>query len=377
MNAWTQAHVRAIDPTSDHFAPVIGAGDVRPVLAGFDIWDMWPLALADGQTAQIGGDTIWFALSAPKLPDPVERHAVARIRLLLQRGENWRDGGNALPDGMNPGSREWSGSAIYDPGSREVTLFYTAAGRAGEARPSYVQRLFMVRGTLRTGGTVSIDWQASPREIVYSDDRIYHPADQPDGAPGKIAAFRDPAYFRDPHDGASYLVFAASLKQSAHAANGTVGIARARDAALQEWALLPPILHAEGVNTELERPHVLFRDGHYYLFWSTQRHTFAQGGAAGPNGLYGMVAPALFGPYRPLNGSGLVLANPPSEPLQAYSWWVLHDARVTSFVDLWGLHGRVAAGDVALQREQFGGTPAPFVQLRLQGDRSRIDTAHG
>ena len=56
--------------------------------------------------------------------------------------------------------------------------------------------------------------------------------------------------------------------------------------------------------------------------------------------LYGFVAPALAGPWEPVNGSGLVLRNPEAEPLQAYSWLVLPDLRVTSFVDCHSLAGR-------------------------------------
>ena len=329
---------------------------------------MWPLALADGSTADVAGGTLWFALAAPCLPDPVDRHTLARIRLLHQRDRAFCDCGSALPDGANPGSREWSGSAVLDAGA--VTLFYTAAGRRGEPVPTFEQRLHQVAGTLDTGGAQPrIAWHGSPWESVQSDDATYVLANQATGLPGQIKAFRDPAYFRDPADGASYLTFAASLKNTAHQANGVVGIARAEHG-MADWRLLPPLLSADGVNNELERPHVVVSGGQYYLFWSTQRHTFAASGPSGPNGLYGMVARRLSGPYRPLNGCGLVFANPPAEPTQAYSWWVMPDGLVTSFVDYWGMAGRRLADHPELTRGRFGGTPAPFLRMRLQGDRA-------
>ena len=37
----------------------------------------------------------------------------------------------------------------------------------------------------------------------------------------------------------------------------------------------------------------------------------------------------------PLNGTGLVFANPDTAPKQAYSWLVLPDLQVTSFIDAW------------------------------------------
>ena len=38
-------------------------------------------------------------------------------------------------------------------------------------------------------------------------------------------------------------------------------------------------------------------------------------------------------PYQPLNGSGLVIANPADDPDQAYAWLVQPDLRVTSLLD--------------------------------------------
>jgi levansucrase len=374
ISAWTSDHLQALSPDFPPRPPPITAADAAPVIPGLDIWDMWPLALADGGTADIAGGTLWFALSAPVQPDPIDRHRLARIRLLHLRGAQWRDCGDALPDGFSPGSREWSGSAILDPDGAKVILFFTAAGRQGEPRPTMEQRLFQTSGILDLSGAhPSIRAWSTPRQSAASDGEVYDPADAPEGAPGTIKAFRDPAYFRDPADGRSYLLFAASLKRSSHAANGAVGLARATGDTRDRWALLPPIIHADGLNNELERPHALYKNEMYYVFWSTQRHTFAANGPKGPNGLYGMVAPALRGPYRPLNGSGLVVANPDSEPTQAYSWWVMGDGQVTSFVDYWGMGGRALIDHPELIRTQFGGTPAPFLALHLDGDRAVLD----
>jgi levansucrase len=336
-------------------------------LAGIDLWDMWPLALRDGATACVAGGTLWFALSAPQMPDPVDRHGLARIRLLHQAGETWRDCGNALPDGFSPGSREWAGSALLDAASGRVTLFFTAAGRRDESRLTFEQRLVKSTGLLDLAGdTPAIAGWSPVRECVASDGCDYVIANQAEGSPGTIKAFRDPAYFHDRFDGVDYLLFAASLGQSKHDFNGCVGVARA-SGDLESWSLLPPLLTADGVNNELERPHVVFHAGCHYLFWSTQTHTFAPGVAAGPNGLYGAVAPAFLGPYEPLNGSGLVCANPPSEPMQSYSWWVQGDCSVVSFIDYWGMAGRSLKDHPELRRSQFGGVPAPTFKLRLSG----------
>ncbi len=375
---WTGAIIARIQPDLARTAPIITAIDAQPILADLDVWDMWPLAAADGTAAAIatiaGTGTLWFALAAPKCPDPIDRHGLARIRLLWRVAGTWHDAGNALPDMFAPGSREWSGSALLDADGVRVHLFFTAAGARGETILTVQQRLFHTTGQLNRATAVPRidDWQ-SAREIVVADDDIYLRVPAEPGLPGHIKAFRDPGIFCNPADGKTYLVFAASIKAESHRACGAVGLAVARDASLEHWDLLAPIITAIGVTDELERPHLLFRAGRFYVFWSTQNQVFAQGGPAGPTGLYGMVAEQIAGPYCPLNGDSLVIANPPEEKLQAYSWWVLGDGSVISFIDYWGLQGRSLADHPALIRSQFGGVPAPVLQLRIEGETAILD----
>jgi levansucrase len=117
---------------------------------------------------------------------------------------------------------------------------------------------------------------------------------------------------------------------------------------------------------------MVVRDGHYYLFWSTQRRTFDPAVQAGPNGLYAMVADRLRGPYRPVNGNCLIAGNPAAEPTQGYSWWVTGEGEVWSFIDHWGMAGRSFDQHPELLRQQFGGTPAPRFRLAFAGDRVTI-----
>lgn len=346
------------------YAPLIRAHDFAAATPGLDIWDAWPVQLADGTPARLErGGILWMALGAPHFPDPDQRHGHARIHLLLQQGPGWRHLGPAMPDGFSPGSREWSGSALLSPATGEVQLFFTATGRRGEPELSFKQRIFSARATLAEHPVPALtDWR-DLAEAVVRDPAHYMASDAGKGALGTIKAFRDPAYFRDPRDGASYLFFAGSAAGSASDYNGVVGVAAAQDAALTRWLLLPPIVSAEGLNNELERPHMVVHDGLYYLFWSTQRHVFNPAGPTGPTGLYGMVADSISGEWRPLNRTGLVFANPPAAPAQAYSWLVLPDLSVTSFVDNWG------PSEIPSPR-RFGASFAPFLHLRIVGDKA-------
>jgi levansucrase len=367
---WLPAHVAAIAADAVPHGPIITAADAMPLLPGTDLWDMWPLQQRDGTAASVCGGRLWFILSAPVIGGPNERHFLARIRLMLEGGGVWSDLGLALPADFGPGNREWSGSAIVDD-DKSVRLFFTAAGNQGEIG-GYRQRLVMTRGTLDVSSDLPrITGWTEPTNCFAPDGQHYRIVDQREGSIGTIKAFRDPGYFRDSADGRSYLLFTGSLATSQSNFDGCIGIARAQDEALTAWELLPPLVNADGVNNELERPHILCRDGQYYLFWSTQNSVFATDGPAGPTGLYAMVAPSVTGPYAPINGTGLVLANPPSEPYQAFSWHVQDDLTVTSFVDSWGMGGRMAQDD-GEARAHFGGTPAPLLRIALDGATSRV-----
>lgn len=371
---WSPADVARIDAARAPAIPLIGRADVRDLLPGVDLWDMWPVQLVDGATARFDGWTLWLVLSAPRAPDPESRHQCARIRLMSQKDADWRDCGLLLPDDANPGSREWAGSALYDPAAQRLTLFYTAAGFRGETRTTVAQRLFQMWATLsvRDGVARASDW-CGPTETIKSDGRHYEIVGAVEGAPGAIKGFRDPAHFRDPVTGHDYLYFTSSLAGSSSDWNGVIGVARSTTGRHDGWALLPPVLSADGLNNELERPIMMARDGLYYLFWSTQRKVFAANGPSGPNGLYGAVGPSALGPFTPLNGTGLVAANPPEAPFQSYSWWVTQDLTVHGFADLVGVTSAAdIQDDPAWRRAHFAGGPAPAFRLLLDGDRATV-----
>jgi levansucrase len=325
-----------------------------------DIWDMWPVQEQDGSTTVVLGAELWMALCAPAIGHPEERHDHARIRLLARTADQWRDLGDVFEDGTSLGSREWSGSAIHRPDGT-VSVFYTAAGARGEARPTFHQQVAEARPRLSAAdGVVHFERNAEHRVVLNADGITYLPADDIDGGPGKIKAFRDPSWFRDPADGQEYLIVAASVPWNDRYM-GAIAVARASSAG---WTLLPPLVCADGVNNEIERPHIVVHDSRYYLFFCTNGQAFHPAGSA-PTGLYGFVAPALDGPYEPLNGSGLVVRNPPTQPDQTYAWLVLPNLRVESFANYLTTNGDARHADSATARAHFGGTAAPALDLVL------------
>ncbi|MFN3989457.1 MAG: glycoside hydrolase family 68 protein [Erythrobacter sp.] len=361
---WTADHLAALQPASAGSIPLIAQPD-RSRLDGARVyWDMWPLQGPDGMPAALAGREMWMALTAPDRRDPAARHFEAKIHWIERADGAWLDCGPVLPDFAVPYEREWAGSALLADGM--VTLFFTAAGTADKPG-GYQQSLWASAARLGPDG-----WPAAwrtPAPLIARPSPLYQAADAHDGAPGTIKAFRDPAYFRDPADGGEYLAFTASLGGSSSAFNGAFGLAKKQAG---EWQLLPPLIAADGVNNELERAHLVYHQGRYYAFWSTQSHTFAPHLRAAPTGLYGMVADSLLGEYRPLNGTGLVLANPASEPHQTYSWFVDASLQVCSFVDFYGLGGGAVPRDAAAARAAFGGVPAPLLQLAIDGDLCQL-----
>jgi levansucrase len=366
--AWARRHLDRLVETAATTAPVIASGSFPRVLPDDDVWDLWPVQEADGSPSAVCGQELWMALSAPAVGHPEARHDVARLRLLARAGDEWDDLGDVFGDDASPGSREWSGSAVRRADG-SVSIYYTAAGHRGEARPSYVQRVIEARPKLvASNGRIALEGLGEHREVLRADGRTYLPADELEGTPGHVRAFRDPGWFQDPADGREYLLVAASVPARG-AFMGAVALAAEEGG---RWSLLPPVLVADGINHELERPHVVVHESRYYLFLVTQRHNFHPPGSA-PTGLYGFVASSLTGPYEPLNGSGLVIRNPSDEPDQAYAWWVLPDLRAMSFVNYRAAEGADMRHAAAVEaRARFGGTIAPVLQLTLDGATTAI-----
>ena len=50
-----------------------------------------------------------------------------------------------------------------------------------------------------------------------------------------------------------------------------------------DWELLPPLLSAKCTNQQTERPHLVVKDGQYYLWTISHKFTFAPG-LTGPDG---------------------------------------------------------------------------------------------
>lgn len=358
--AWTRGHVDAIRLHPDVMAPPIARN--FPVMSdAVWVWDTWPLTDLEMRPVRFRGWHVIFSLVAPRGVNFDDRHPIASIGWFASRdGRHWRYRGTALPAGSALGTRQWSGSAVLV--DDRVLLLYTACGdgRAG-GDPDWLnndplQRIALATATITcVGGQVTFAGAAfaDSRIVAEADGRLYQTPEQARG--GEIIyAFRDPAVFAD--RGGVYMTFSGNRAGPGCYA-GNVGLARGLDGRLEQWELLPPLLHAHGVNQQLERPHFVIRDGRYHLFFVTHTETYAPG-LTGPDGLYGFVGDGLRSDYLPLNGSGLVIANQLGRRPQRYADYVMPSWLVEGFIDTVG--------------DRYGGTLAPTLRLEIEGAHSSV-----
>ncbi|ELK46287.1 glycoside hydrolase family 68 protein [Halobacillus sp. BAB-2008] len=379
---WSREDAQNFQLTEENTAPNLDSfTDVAP---DYWIWDTWPLRNRDGSIAKIKGYYVTFALTASKEYTWGGRHDHAVIRYFYSKnGKDWTMGDVPYDQEKAFGSRQWAGSAMLDKDGK-VHLFYTATGRKGE--PTFEQRLAKTTFEMDAKGNsgVTVSNQGEHQILAEADGKYYETQEQKTG--DIIYSFRDPWFFQDPETGEEYLIFEGNsggfdktLKQKhigstgedvpagAENYNGNIGIAEATNDDLTDFELLPPLLEANGTNQQLERPHVVKKGNDYYLFTITHEFTFAPG-LKGPDGLYGFHGESLFGDYEPMNGNGLVVANPKEDPFQTYSWAVLPHGQVISFVnEFYDENGNF----------QFGGSFAPTLKINLKGDTSKITNVMG
>ncbi|MDW8476810.1 glycoside hydrolase family 68 protein [Streptomyces scabiei] len=350
------------------------------------VWDTWPLTELTTKTATYKGWHVIFSLTAPRSVPFGDRHWYAKIGYFYSRdAKSWKYGGDLFKPGTSFGSREWAGSTALV--GDKVHSFYTASGRDnGGVDPSdALQRLAQATGKIHADRKrVWFSGFQDHRIIAEADGKLYQTLQQSQAGP-IIYAFRDPFVFRDPRDRKIHLLFEGNtggvagtyrcterdigdvpagheVPEDAKYYTGNIGLATADSGSMDNWRLQPPLLSANCVNQQTERPHLVIRNGKYYLFTISHKFTFAPG-LSGWDGLYGFVGPSLRSDYRPLNGSALVLGNPEAAPTQQYSHYVMPNGLVESFIDT------VPTADGGTR---FGGTLARTLLVSLKGDRTKL-----
>lgn len=394
-DSWDRDDASSITLNSDNELPLLEEQPVEIISDEVWIWDSWPLTNLQTRTVNYKGYKLLFSLTADRDLDFVQRHWTAEIGFSISRdGKSWEYQGDVFPEHIDPpGLREWAGSAILV--DDRVYFYYTASGSEGAAHdePEYfTQKLAVVSARISadSSGISFSDW-SDHKVIAEADGEMYQTLEQSEAGP-IIYGFRDPWVFENPQDGEIYMLFegnspgetvacgtsgtgngngngngsgngpyrSANADNSASQSvpvspqakyyNGNIGLAASKQGSMTDFELLPPIMHANCTNQQLERPHATFKGNLVYLWTISHKFTFAPNlQDTGVDGLYGFVGPSIRSDYIPLNGSGLVLANPPENNTQAYSWYVMPGGFVESFLD--NING------------EYAGTLAPTVKI--------------
>lgn len=330
-------------------------------LIDLDVWDSWPLQNADGTVANYNGYHIVFALAG----DP-KRGWDTFIYLFYQKiGEtsidSWKNAGRVFKDTdklvpkdpvLNNQAEEWSGSATLTSDGK-IRLFYT------NRHPWAPERGFYGKQTLTTAqvnvsqldaDTLKIDGVEDFKSIfdggdgtIYQNVMQGYEASDPTTNTWDNHTLRDPHYVED--NGHKYLVFEANTgtetgyqgeeslynkayyggnepffqteknkllqspkKQLATFANGALGIIELND----DYTLkkvMKPLIASNTVTDEIERANIFKMNDKWYLFTDSRGSKMTIDGI-GEKSVYmlGYVSDSLTGPYKPLNGSGLVLS---------------------------------------------------------------------
>lgn len=441
---WTRADARQIEAMSDptvapgqnSMPPWLTMPDIRADFPQTDpnvwVWDTWPLADMKADQISFNGWEVIFTLTADPNAGYLfdDRHTNARIGYFYRRAGipawlrpangGWTYGGHLFPDGSSvqifgdtplTQNAEWSGSARLINNQGGVSLYYTAM--AFNRTPDGQDITPAVAIIARTDGRLHSNGQRvwfsgfDQHRALLQPDGVYYQT----GAQNPFYNFRDPFPFTDPaHPGKVYMVFegntavtrgarACTEADLGYAADdpyredleqvmdsgatfqmANVGLAVATNAALTQWKFLPPILSANCVTDQTERPQIYLKNGKYYLFTITHRSTYAAG-VDGPDGVMGFVGNGIRSDFLPLNGgSGLVLGNPtdlngpigapfaldPAQnprAFQSYSHYVMPHGLVTSFIDAIG--------------PRRGGAEAPTVRIWINPTTTALDQHYG
>lgn len=377
VSLWTRAMVEGTTRTPDNTIPYVVVPE-QLFSEEFLSWDGWPIRDRRSLDVTVIDDTVvYVSLSAPRGGEGGGAGLVSSWRYWWKRGGgDWQGGELVFPQDMPPqGSRQWAGSVRYDTETGRATFYYTAVGETpvGEetvppsefpqgapaaGRPPTTQEIWAASADMVVdeSGVRFTNW--SPHELLIAADGAIYTTQENALNDRVIYGFRDPWHFIDPDSGEEFILFTANAAYKRGPHNGVVGVAHRREDGT--WEPLPPILQSAGISSQLERPHLVFRDGLIYLFFTTHNWTFDPEDL-GPEGLYGFVTDSrsFRGHYVPLNGTGLVAGNPDDDIDMTYSWLVLPNGDVLSYVK-----------DVAAS--EFLAVPAPIFNIAIDGTRAFV-----
>ncbi|RMG77184.1 MAG: hypothetical protein D6707_11440 [Bacteroidetes bacterium] len=120
-----------------------------------------------------------------------------------------------------------------------------------------------------------------------------------------IEAWRDPWIFYHRKEKKFYMLICARDKKYNQKFNACIGVAVSSN--LINWKTLPPLLSPR-IYDEMELPQLLIYNKIYYLFFNTKAKNCHPQLKPKSTGLYCYFSSRLQGPYKPVNGNGVVFS---------------------------------------------------------------------
>lgn len=362
------------------------------------IWDSGCLRTMHCESVSYNGWYVLWSLACTKTSlDPSQlatqwynRNNTAFIGYWYSRdGIDWTFGGRLLNKSADTRPQEWSGNLVMREGTKNIVdMFYTSVSGGGSTSVIAIST-----GQIFSDDTkVWFDGFTDTTDMLNPDGKNYaNPTQDP------YFDWRDPFPFINPGDGEVYCLFEGNVAgnrgsftltdnetgvlppgftvgSGANIGAAAMGIAKLNSGSYEtstfditQWTQLPPLISALGVNDQLERNHLVFKGKYSYLFGISHHGTYS-GGLEGPDGVYGFVSEnGIFGPYEPLNGTGLALGNPSALPYEAYSHFVDSEGYVQFFMDT------IYSGS----SQKIGGTLGPTLKIDFEAGNTFLTEIHG
>ncbi len=425
VSHWTREMASKIKATPKNTPPAINLAKVRPLMPGHHVWDNWYLMTWANELASVLGFKVIIALARP-VDD--EESAHARIVYFYSAdGEHYTAGGSLFDAPLFDDCQEWSGSTVLRRDGK-VQTFYTVASAyekdgVFQTRQRFATAIQEVAPITDESGAVTGIRFESPSYhdlLAEPDGVLYETVDQAavrelmlgtkhsraDGSDQtENSCWRDILYYECPRTGRRFGIFEANTASVCPAggvsraniggadfepdyqptiddlkANGCIGILEFKDDNNTYVELMPPLLVANLVTDEIERINVIDHDGHVYLFCvgHGNKNTLVDHDDSLTNRDYllGFRGKTLFGPFEPMNESGVLIqqksagapyAGQEQNEQYMYSWKLVPTDKAGVFDVIAYANYSTVDGKVVPVK-----TAAPTLQIRINGLESEL-----
>ncbi|MBP2623562.1 hypothetical protein C4K46_06355 [Streptococcus oricebi] len=390
-----------------------------------EVWDSWPVQ--DVRTKLVANwNGYQLAVAMMGVPGTNDNHLYLVYNKYGDNNlQNWKNAGSIFGYGLSENLQQWSGSAIVNKDG-SIQLYYTQVD--GSEGTNHQKLASITLNLEHNDKDVWIKSTENDQVIFEGDGYHYQTYDQwkETNRGADNTAMRD-AHIVEDENGDRYIIFESStgtenyqgedqvynwknyggtaaeniknlfqvinnpdIKSRASWANASLGIIKLTndEKAPKVDKVYSPLITANMVSDEIERPSLVQLNGKYYLFAATRLNRGsnddaweAANKAIGDNvAMIGYVSDSLLGGYKPLNESGVVLtATVPADwrtatysyfavPVEGSNDTVLMTSYITNRNGVAGPENKASWGPSFLVKILPDGTTRVLAKMTQQGD---------